>query len=99
MTDLDEAIAAAPIHEFQLVHRIRARIEEGGWSQTQTAWSNADDTMYSLRKLVELHGLDPAELVGAAAERAAEATAAAPTPSPAPDAGGDPGAATAPAGM
>ncbi len=99
MTDLGETIAAAPIHEFQLVHRIRGSTGPFGWSQTQTAWSNAADVQRSLDEWVSTYGLDPHELVGAAAERAAEATAAAPVPSPAPDAESDPGAATAPAGM
>jgi hypothetical protein len=99
MTDPSEAVAEAPIHEFQLVHRIRQATEPYGWSQTQTAWSNAADTQRELEDLVQLHGLDPDELVGAAAERAAAAPAGEPGPSPAPEAGSDPGADVAPAGM
>jgi hypothetical protein len=99
MTGIDESIAAAPIHEFQLVHRIRPPGGGLGWSQTQTAWSNAADTKAALDDLVRLHGLDPAELVGAAADRAAAAPAPAASPSSAPGAGSDPGAGTAPAGM
>lgn len=99
MTDLNEAIARAPIHEFQVVHRTRPGDGSPGWSQEQSEWGNAMLAHDTISAHVAAHGLDPHELVGAAAERAAEASAELASQSSAPDAGGHPGAATEPQGM
>ena len=76
MADLDETIAAAPIHEFQVVHRVRPGDGSAGWSQVQSEWGNAALAHDTVNAIAAQHGLDPNELVGASAEHAAEASAA-----------------------